>query len=71
MERKAKIKDWVRALMEYNPSAPPGGSRMVVLTCAHTAGRHVEHIRQDWWDDDDFRCGYEELRADSGLLIVS
>lgn len=66
MNRQIKLKDFVRDLMAQNPVVTYGPSVTVELLCARTGKIRVEHIRQDWWDDEHFRCGYEALRAEEG-----
>jgi hypothetical protein len=70
MRRKLELKDWVHKLMDENPIVTYGPNARVVLKCARTGKRRVDHIRRDWWVDEDFRDGYEALRADEGFMIV-
>lgn len=71
MNRKTKLKDWVRKLLEENPIITYGPSVMVEWRCAYTREICPQRIRQDWWEDGDFRFGYEALRADAGFIPVS
>jgi hypothetical protein len=67
MRRKSDLKDWVRKLMDENPIVTFGPNARVVLRCARTGKCHARRIRQNWWDDTDFRWDYALLRAPRGL----
>jgi hypothetical protein len=71
MNRKTKLKDYARKLMEQEPIVTPGPSVTVKLLCLSTGKIRRERIRLDWWEDEDFRYGYEALREDDGFILVS
>jgi len=71
MRRRADLKDWVRKLMDENPKVTFGPSVSVVFRCARTGKCRPDLIRLDWWEDDDFRRGYELLLAEEGLILES
>lgn len=71
MSKKTTLKEWVHELMTNNPSVTPGPTETIALANGSTGETRIERIRKDWWDDYDFRCGYEALRADEGFEIVS
>jgi hypothetical protein len=70
MARKTELKDFVRDLMNQAPNVTNGPTVLLELECARTGERRVERIRLDWWEDDDFRSGFEAIRGDDGLVLV-
>lgn len=71
MSKKTKLKDMVRELLARNPIVTFGPSATVALMCPSTGKIRIERIRLDWWEDEDFRYGYEGLRADEGFILGS
>lgn|SRR6185312_564196 len=70
MNRKAKLKDYVRELMEQQPIVTPGPSVTVELLCKSTGNIRLQRIRLDRWEDELFREGYEALMADEGFQLA-
>jgi hypothetical protein len=65
-----EFKGFVWELMNQARNVTTGPIVLIELECPGTGERNCEPIRLDWWQDDDFRSGFEALRGDDGLVVV-
>ena len=70
-EKKMDLKDHVRSL--ENQGFMVTSSSCYVLDRLVRVGRrrdHFERVPQHCWDDEDFRCGFDALRAEEGFRLT-
>jgi len=68
--KKTKLKDWVRGLMSQASGLTGGAPIRVELRCVRTGEWREDRIGRDFWEDEDFRDGYEAMVDEDGFIIV-